>query len=171
MKITKDATAAFSGHRDMGGGPSKASLFPSQTRQQVDSRLDALIAALAAEGFTTFLCGMAEGFDLLAGEAVIRAQGAGLEVELVAVVPHLSQPERFSVESKRRYEALRGAASAVILLSEGYFPGCYHARNDFLVDNAACLVCWYDGSEGGTQYTVRRAMKSGIRIENVCLPE
>lgn len=40
-------------------------------------------------------------------------------------------------------------------------------RNNCLVDRAALLVAWYDGSAGGTQYTVRRALMRGREVWNL----
>ena len=30
------------------------------------------------------------------------------------------------------------------------------------------LVAWYDGSPGGTRYTVRRALGRGLEVVNLC---
>ena len=49
-----------------------------------------------------------------------------------------------------------------------YHRGCYAVRNDFLVYNARVLVAWYDGSPGGTRYTVRRALGRGLEVVNLC---
>ena len=41
-------------------------------------------------------------------------------------------------------------------------------RNDYLVDNSALLVAWYDGSpRGGTAYTVKRARRMRMPIINL----
>jgi hypothetical protein len=41
-------------------------------------------------------------------------------------------------------------------------------RNDYLVENSSVLVAWFDGQpRGGTAYTVRRARRKGVRIENL----
>ena len=50
------------------------------------------------------------------------------------------------------------------MLSDRYYPECFYRRNDFLVDHARVLVAWYDGSPGGTRYTVRRALGRGLEI-------
>lgn len=36
------------------------------------------------------------------------------------------------------------------------------------MSHAARLVAWFDGSPGGTFYTLRRALQAGRRIDNLC---
>jgi len=59
------------------------------------------------------------------------------------------------------------AADEVEVLAGGYRRGCYAVRNDFLVDRAALVVAWYDGSPGGTRYTLRRALARGREVWNL----
>lgn len=156
----KQKTAAFSGHRSFktGGG-----LF-AQSPEQMRLRLLEILRALAKEGYTHFLCGMAEGFDIMAGEAVVALQKEGAPLELVAVVPFPEQARGFSPELKARYDTLLAVAREVIIIKQHYSVDCFHARNDFLVANSSVLVCYYNGSGGGTQYTVRRAITAKSRI-------
>ena len=44
-------------------------------------------------------------------------------------------------------------------------------RNDYLVAHAATLVAWYDGSPGGTHYTVQRALHRGLEFIQLHRPE
>ena len=63
---------------------------------------------------------------------------------------------------------MRAAADGEVVLAAGYHPGCYAVRNDYLVDHAALVVAWYDGSAGGTHYTVRRALRRGREVVSLC---
>ena len=57
------------------------------------------------------------------------------------------------------------------LFMEKYLPftaGCYHERNRYMVDNSSKLICYYDGSGGGTGYTVEYVKKRSIQIVNLC---
>ncbi len=56
----------------------------------------------------------------------------------------------------------------VIVLNKHYKSGCYHERNRYMVDNSSKLICYYDGSSGGTRYTVGYAKKQSIEIINLC---
>ncbi|MBR5849514.1 MAG: DUF1273 family protein [Alistipes sp.] len=146
-------TVAFTGHRTYRG--------------EADEALFALLCRLCEQGMRTFLCGMAVGFDLAATEQVIALRERYPEVRLVAVIPFAGQARSFSTVERRRYERLLEEADEQILLSETYYKGCYQARNYYLVEHAAALVAWYDGSAGGTQQTFLAALHRGLRVENL----
>ena len=103
-------------------------------------------------------------FYLLPGSAVLELRGRRPDVRLVAAVPFRGQEARFPQADRERFGRVLAAADAVEVLSPVYHRGCYAVRNDFLVDHARVLVAWYDGSPGGTRYTVRRALGRGLEI-------
>lgn len=150
MIPTPDTSVAFTGHRT----------YRDEAREQLSAALEALYN----RGFRTFLSGMALGFDLAAAEAVVSLRGRHPGVRLVAAVPFRGQADRFPAAQRRRYEAILARADEVVVLADEYHRGCYARRNDFLVDHAAVVVAWYDGSPGGTRYTVERARTRGREI-------
>ena len=89
------------------------------------------------------------------------------DVRLVAVVPFRGQERRFRSADRTRWERIVAGADAVEFLAEGYHPGCYAVRNRHLVARASLVVAWYDGSPGGTQYTVREALRGGRELINL----
>ena len=107
-------------------------------------------------------------FYLLPGSAVLELRGRRPDVRLVAAVPFRGQEARFPQADRERFGRVLAAADAVEVLSPVYHRGCYAVRNDFLVDHARVLVAWYDGSPGGTRYTVRRALGRGLEVVNLC---
>ena len=127
-----------------------------------------LLVLVYALGFRTFLSGMAVGFDLAAAEAVLELRERVPGVRLVAAVPFRGQEMRFSPADRERFRRVLAEADSVEVLAPAYHRGCYAVRNDFLVDNARVLVAWYDGSPGGTRYTVRRALGRGLEVVNLC---
>lgn len=143
-------SVAFSGHRTYCGDAAEA--------------LRRTVGELYARGFRTFLSGMAVGFDLAAAEAVLELRERASGVRLVAAVPFRGQESRFSPADRERFRRVLAAADSVEMLAPAYHRGCYAVRNDFLVDNARVLVAWYDGSPGGTRYTVRRALYRGLEV-------
>ncbi|WP_064976588.1 SLOG family protein [Alistipes provencensis] len=143
-------SVAFSGHRTYCGDAADA--------------LRRTVGELYARGFRTFLSGMAVGFDLAAAEAVLELRDRMPGIRLVAAVPFRGQEVRFPQSDRECYGRVLAAADAVEVLSPVYHRGCYAVRNDFLVDNARVLVAWYDGSPGGTHYTVRRALRRGLEV-------
>lgn len=148
------ATVAFTGHRSY--------------RSEADAALCRKIEELHALGCRTFLSGMAAGFDLAAAEAVIACRSRLSGLRLVAAVPFEGHINRFSTEDRERFRRIAAAADETAVLSERYHRGVYMVRNDYLIDRAARVVAWFDGSPGGTCYTVQRALKSGRQVDNLC---
>lgn len=148
-----EITAAFSGHRTY--------------HAEAGALLRETIEGLYARGMRTFLSGMAVGFDLAAAEAVVACRADCPELRLAAVMPFAGQQNRFGPTDRSRYERLLAAADEAVILSDTYHRGCYAVRNDYLTDHASVLVAWYDGSRGGTQYTVRRALALGREVRNL----
>ena len=142
--------AAFTGHRTCRSG--------------ADLPLRRVIGELYASGVQTFLSGMAVGFDLAAAEAVLACRSAMPGLRLLAVIPFRGQQQRFSARDRSRFDRILAAADETILLADAYYPACYLHRNDWLVAHAATLVTWYDGSPGGTRYTIERALACGRRL-------
>ena len=141
---------AFTGHRSY--------------RHEADDRLHRTIRMLHAAGSRIFLSGMAVGFDLAAAEAVLACKVDLPDIRLTAVIPFLGQQQRFSPDDRIRFERIAAAADVKIILSEIYQPNVYAFRNDYLIDHAATLVTWYDGTSGGTRYTIERALARGRKL-------
>jgi uncharacterized phage-like protein YoqJ len=148
-------TLCFTGHRHYSGGADR------------EERLARAIEEAYAEGYRVFISGMAEGFDLAAAEAVLRLREKYPEVLLVAAIPFKRQTRGFSTDNKARYEAIIAAATEVVTLREHYTYRCYWERDDWMVAHSSRVVCWYDGSKGGTRYTVRSALTASLDIINL----
>ncbi len=147
-------TVAFTGHRTYRG--------------EADELLGHTLEALYLRGYRRFLSGMAVGFDLAAAEAVVELRQRHADAELVCIIPFSEHPNRFPAAELCRYNTLIGEADHLICLSEHYTPNCYYMRNDSLVDNSSYIVAYYDGSKsGGTYYTVRRAHRQHLPVENL----
>lgn len=146
MKIEKRKSVAFTGHRQERITTDRNTLFTELYRT---------VRALYEQGYTTYLTGMAQGFDLLAAEAVWQYRNdTHAYIRLVAVIPFRTQFGGFSPEDKHRYIRIASVAECVIL-SDNYYRGCFHRRNDYLIENAAVVVAYYDQTpNGGTHYTV-----------------
>jgi uncharacterized phage-like protein YoqJ len=154
MDYEKNITVAFSGHRTYQG--------------EACEELRGVVARLYDEGYRRFLCGMAWGFDLAAGEAVAELKRAHSDVELIAVVPYEGFYRLFHAEDAEQYRRVADAADAIVVVSESEGKVAYRLRNDYLVENSSVVVAWFNGvPRGGTAYTVRRARRKGVRIENL----
>lgn len=153
MCCDPEITVSFTGHRTYAG----------QAREELAGVVEALYAA----GRRTFLSGMAAGFDLAAAEAVLGCRERLEGLRLIAVIPFEGQETRFSDADRERFRRVAAAADERVVLAGAYHRGCYAVRNDYLVDGASLLVAWYDGSAGGTRYTVRRALGRGRTVMNL----
>ncbi len=153
MIVELHTTAAFTGHRTYDG--------------RADAALRERVRGLYEGGVRNFLSGMAMGFDLAAADAVLHLRGECPGMRLVAVMPFEGQQQRFPAAERSRFLRVLAAADERIVLAASYHRGVYSLRNDYLVDHAATLLAWYDGSPGGTRYTVRRALRMGRRFDNL----
>ena len=144
---------AFTGHRTY--------------RSEADEELRQLLEELYAKGARRYLCGMAWGFDLSAGEAVVQHKLLHEDVELVVVEPFAEFRSLFRGEDAERYDALIAAADCRVVVGENNV-GAYMRRNDYLVDHSSLVVAWWDGRrDGGTAYTALRARRKGREVVNL----
>lgn len=130
-------------------------------------RLDARIGALCREGVTEFLSGGALGFDLLAAEAVLRAQRSYPQAALTMVLPCRNQSHRYPAAQRLRYEGILARAQKVDWLSEAYYDGCMLVRNRAMAERADLCLCYLTQSRGGTAHAVAAAAARGLPIFNL----
>lgn len=154
MISDRSHTVAFTGRRSYRG----------QAAQAMRITLDALYR----RGFRRFLSGMAAGFDLAAAEAVLALRESHPDVELVCAVPFPDHPRRLAAADRARYDTAIARAAEVVYVCDRYAPDCYARRNDYLVDHASYVVAYFEGTpSGGTYYTVRRAHRRHLPVENL----
>lgn len=129
---------------------------------------DAVFAAVR-DGTDTFYCGMAMGFDLLCGKAVVdlKRMSAEKEIRLIAAIPFTNQSERFKPTWKKLYEIVLAEADETVIISEAYHRGCFTERNRYMVDKSDNVITYYDGQSGGTANTLRYAASKGKKITNL----
>lgn len=155
-------SCAFTGHR-----PEK---LPWKYNEQdarcvgLKRRIQDAAEAAYEEGCRRFLCGMALGCDLYFCECVLslRARRPGVTVE--AVIPCPTQASSWPEADRLRYRMLLDACDRRTVVSPVYTRDCMQRRNRYLVDHASLLIAAYDGTPGGTQYTIQYAMRQGLDI-------
>ncbi len=116
-----------------------------------------------------FLCGMAVGFDLAAGECVLKLKEIFPDIELIAVRPYTNQSEYFSDTDKTRYESVLSQCDDIITLGEEYSKELFALRNNYIIDNSDHIITYHDTNikKGGTAYTISRAKRKAIPIDNL----
>jgi len=165
--MEQSKTVCFSGYR-----PEKFAFILHQGNEAylaLEKRIETAILQAVDKGYTSFLCGMAKGFDLVAGGVVVALKDSWVELaglNIVAVLPF--ERQGFSSEQWRTlHRMVLSSANEIVTMSPHYHSKAYHDRNRYMVDQSSCLVCYYDGKKGGTDYTVRYARQQGLTIINV----
>jgi len=106
-----------------------------------------------------FYCGMAMGFDLVAGE-IVSGLKKKYDVKLIACVPCPEQEKFFNEKDKKLYKKIAKKCDEIKLISDHYFSGCMQVRNKFMVDRSDFVIAYVRESEGGTRFTVDYAVKN-----------
>ncbi|MBO7369237.1 MAG: DUF1273 family protein [Clostridia bacterium] len=115
------------------------------------------------EGFSTFLVGMAIGFDALCFKVLEKIRQEK-DIKIVACVPCRDQSKYFNKSQKAEYDREIASSNEVIYLAESYFDGCMQIRNEFMVDNSSMLICFLLSPYGGTYSTIKYAAEKGLKI-------
>ena len=126
-----------------------------------------------SDGYDTFIFGACYGFDLICAEQILLRKQIvrhtdPAKIKLIAVVPFEEQASRWKEQDREKYFNILSRCDEVITLNKHYQIGCYHERNRYMVDNSSRLICYYDGSSGGTGYTVEYAENKLIHVINIC---
>ena len=122
--------------------------------------LAAQISALAEQGATDFLSGMALGVDLWCAQIVL-----GLQEKYPTILPCEGQEIKWAASAQAQYRAILKQASNVVYVSRKYTPDCMLERNRYMVDHASILLAVHNGTQrSGTGATVNYARKLGRKI-------
>ena len=65
---------------------------------------------------------------------------------------------------RRKYRQMVAECDYETLVSDCYSSSCMQRRDRYMVDHAALLIAAFDGSAGGTRYTMEYAMRRGLDI-------
>lgn len=119
------------------------------------------------DGFRRFFCGMARGADLYWAEAVLAARTVHPELSLFAAIPCDDQTNGWPESQVRRYRSIlaRIPEENIIYVQHQRTRHAMIRRDQYMVDVSSRVIALYDGlSRGGTQYTLRCAMKQKREI-------
>ena len=130
-------------------------------------RLVLSISEMIKKGCTVFYCGMAQGFDIVAGEHVAVFKKANKNIKLIGVVPFKNMEKSWSLDWKKRYNDLLAECDEVVVLNDTYGKWVFEQRNRYMVDRSRYVLTYFDGQKGGTDNTVRYAVKHAREIFNI----
>lgn len=159
-EILKDKAVCFTGHRSI----------ENDALRVIRAHLYSTVLSLVGDGYDTFICGGAMGFDMEAAECVISVRERCPHIRLELFLPCRDQTARWkSTELLARYKAILGAADGVCYISDFYTDGCMLKRNRQMADASSVCVAYMKphSHSGGTGYTVRYAVKNGLRVINL----
>ena len=164
----RPSSCAFTGHR-----PAK---LPWGYREEdprclaLKRRIRDAVESAYEEGYCHFLCGMAQGCDLYFCEAVLALRERYPEVTVEAAIPCPTQADAWPEAERRRYRELVAKCDMETMVSDTYSSACMQRRDRYMVDHAMLLIAAFDGTAGGTRYTVEYALRRGIEIFDVSIP-
>lgn len=145
----------FTGHR-----PEKLKASAEEVKEWLERKIDEALR----DGFTTFICGMAMGVDLWAGEIVLEKAEKNPEIHLIAVTPWSGFPARWSEEWKEQYNSVWKKAHYQKTIGKGYRATIFQERNEWMVDHSELVIAYYNGEKGGTRNTIEYAQGKGIKV-------
>jgi len=148
----------FTGHR-----PEKLSVPADEVIAWLEKETHQAIA----DGFTTFISGMARGVDIWAAEIVLKLRDIGTPIHLICACPYPGFDRSWSQEWRDRYQRILKDANLVRYISCGYDRGCFQRRNEWMVDHSARVIAAFDGKPGGTINTMQYAASRSV--PTVCL--
>lgn len=162
MAWEANRTCCFTGHR-----PDK---LPWGLDEQ-DPRCAALKRSLAREleglyrrEFRHFISGMAMGCDLYFAEAALSLRERYPEVTVEGAVPCPAQPSRWPDPLRRRWRDILDRCDLETVVQQNYDRWCMLRRDRYMVDRSAAILAVFDGTAGGTQYTLNYAMDKKRQI-------
>ena len=157
-----DRTCCFTGHR-----PDK---LPWGYEER-DPRCLALKGSMAREieglyrrGFRHFISGMAQGCDLWFAEAALDLREQYPDLTLEGAVPCPTQADRWPEDQRLRRQDILGRCDLETLVQQHYDRSCMLRRDRYMVDRSAAILAVFDGTPGGTQYTLSYAAEKKLEI-------
>ncbi|MBR2924963.1 MAG: DUF1273 family protein [Clostridia bacterium] len=148
--MNRTCTCCFTGHRDL--PPSEIETIQKSLRQQVETAIH--------DGYRHFLCGMANGADLLFAQVVAELKSQYL-ITLEAAIPYQARLQ----SNNPVFRQLLPACDIIKVHSPIYHGGCYQKRNRYMVEHSSRIIAVYNGEEqGGTHATLQYARQQNLSL-------
>ena len=145
----------FTGHR-----PEKL----QKSERAIRSELEKQIRQVVADGYTTFITGMARGTDIIAGEIVLQLRRQNHFIRLICACPYPGFEDGWSSVWQERYRNIMEAADLVRYITPGYSRSCFQIRNEWMVNHSARVIAVYNGQPSGTKNTIDYAHRQGVPV-------
>lgn len=148
----------FTGHR-----PEKL----TQPDHTVMHLLEKEIRQAIADGFTTFISGMARGVDIWAAEIVLRLRNEGYPIRLICASPYDGFEQGWRTDWQNRYHKVLQNADLVRFICNGYSRACFQIRNEWMVNHSARVIAVFNGEPSGTKNTIDYAARCNVPVVRI----
>ena len=152
-EFSQNTSCCFTGHR-----PEKIDISPFEAKE----KLRVAIKQAIADGFTSFISGMARGTDMWAAELVIEEKKYNKDIHLICALPHPNFEKKWSADNQNLFNYILSQADEIHTISNFFSMGAYMIRNKWMVDRSSLVIAFFNGSKGGTKNTIDYANKNGI---------
>ena len=148
----------FTGHR-----PEKLKV----PERKVVKALEAEINQAIADGYTTFITGMARGVDIWAAEIVIAKKKKHPDLKLICALPYEGFENSWGIDWQKRYRSILEKADLTRAICTGFSYSSYQVRNEWMVNHSSRVIAVWNGEPSGTKNTIDYARKMGVEVNNI----
>lgn len=139
----------------------------AEIEEEIKNLLRPVISKSIEDGYTSFITGMARGFDVWAADVVLEEKEKSPSIRLICAIPFLGFDKKRSHTEQLHYRYILRKSDYVQVVSPFYNPSCFQKRNKFMVDNSSRLISAYNGSGGGTYNTIAYANSKDLEVINI----
>lgn len=161
-------TACFTGHRPqkLPWGFNEDDLRCKEIKKQTQIKIEKSIK----NGYTTFLCGMALGFDMICAEILLNLKEKYPNIKIVGALPCKTQCDIWNDYQKTRYHKIINQLDGIRCIYDKYIgKECLLERNKFMINNSSLVIALFNGKTGGTKQTLDYAKKQGLNLEIISI--
>ena len=122
------------------------------------------IEGLYRRGFRHFISGMAQGCDLYFAEAALALREQRPDLTVEGAIPCPTQADHWPEDQRGRWQNILTRCDLETVVQQNYDRLCMFRRDRYMVDRSAAILAVFDGTSGGTQYTLNYAMEKKLEI-------
>ena len=160
--MNRNTTCCLTGHRPIKLPWGYDETNPNCIKFKKDLKIN--LIKIIKKGYTIFLTGIAEGFDMIATELLLKLQRKYKDIQIIAVLPCKNQEILWSKIQQKRYHKIIKKCNDRIFLNEKYTYNCMFERNNYMVKNSSLIIACYNGKSGGTANTIKLAQQNNCKI-------
>ena len=155
-------TCCFTGHRPQ-SLPWKFNEQDERCLRMKEKLRNEIIKAIK-NGYTTFISGMALGFDMICAEMVLELKKTYPFIKLIGAIPCKTQDKLWNEKDKQRYRSLLTQLDSIRCIYDDYIgPECMLERNRFMINNSSLVIALFNGTNGGTKKTLDYVKECGVK--------